>query len=54
MMLILCSRRICYLKRAFTMPLPPKVTKMDNVVSGFSLKNCENSVLHTVDNTEHV
>lgn len=30
----------CYRKRVITMPAPPKVTKLTNVVSGFSLKNC--------------
>ncbi|XP_071357289.1 coagulation factor XI-like isoform X2 [Trachinotus anak] len=33
-------RRRCYLKRAIIMPAPPKVIKLPNVVSGFSLKNC--------------
>ncbi|XP_076610671.1 coagulation factor XI-like [Chaetodon auriga] len=33
-------RRRCYLKRAITMPAPPKITKLANVVSGFTLKNC--------------
>ncbi|XP_067467478.1 coagulation factor XI-like [Thunnus thynnus] len=32
--------RRCYLKRVITIPAPPKVTKLSNVVSGFSLKNC--------------
>ncbi|XP_034016306.1 coagulation factor XI-like [Thalassophryne amazonica] len=32
--------RRCYLKRVVTMPAPPKVAKLANVVSGFSLKNC--------------
>ncbi|XP_059206160.1 coagulation factor XI-like [Centropristis striata] len=32
---------ICYLKRVITMPSPPKVTKLANVVSGFSLRNCD-------------
>ncbi|XP_068432148.1 coagulation factor XI-like [Clinocottus analis] len=32
--------RRCYLKRAITMPAPPKVTKLANVVSGFQLRNC--------------
>ncbi|KAK9527261.1 hypothetical protein VZT92_015913 [Zoarces viviparus] len=40
-------RRRCYLKRAITMPAPPKVTKLANVVSGFQLRNCVNSVPHT-------
>uniref|UniRef100_A0A667WRZ7 Apple domain-containing protein n=1 Tax=Myripristis murdjan TaxID=586833 RepID=A0A667WRZ7_9TELE len=39
--LILCPRRRCYLKRVITMPAPPKVTKLANVVSGFSLRNCK-------------
>ncbi|XP_030596342.1 coagulation factor XI-like [Archocentrus centrarchus] len=30
----------CYLKRVITMPAPPKVTKVTNASSGFSLKNC--------------
>lgn len=30
----------CYLKRVITMPAPPQVTKLTNVASGFSLKNC--------------
>ncbi|XP_034016305.1 coagulation factor XI-like [Thalassophryne amazonica] len=30
----------CYLKRVVTMPAPPKVAKLANLVSGFSLKNC--------------
>ncbi|XP_037330862.2 coagulation factor XI-like [Pungitius pungitius] len=33
-------RRRCFLKRAITMPAPPRVTKVDNVVSGFQLRNC--------------
>ncbi|XP_062414418.1 plasma kallikrein-like [Pungitius pungitius] len=33
-------RRRCYLKRAITMPAPPKVTKLANAVSGFQLRNC--------------
>ncbi|GLD74732.1 plasma kallikrein-like protein [Lates japonicus] len=32
--------RRCYLKRVITMPAPPKVTKLANAVSGFSLRNC--------------
>ncbi|XP_046875462.1 coagulation factor XI-like isoform X2 [Hypomesus transpacificus] len=32
-------RRRCYLKRIITLPLPPKVGSLPNVVSGFSL-NC--------------
>ncbi|XP_022073930.1 coagulation factor XI-like [Acanthochromis polyacanthus] len=32
--------RRCYLKRVITMPALPKVTKLTNVVSGFSLRNC--------------
>ncbi|KAI3358005.1 hypothetical protein L3Q82_003026 [Scortum barcoo] len=38
-------RGICYLKRVITMTAPPKVTKLANVVSGFSLKNCIGSTL---------
>ncbi|XP_034456233.1 plasma kallikrein-like [Hippoglossus hippoglossus] len=30
----------CYLKRVITAPAPPKVNKLNNVVSGFSLKSC--------------
>ncbi|XP_031179016.1 coagulation factor XI-like [Sander lucioperca] len=33
-------RRRCYLKRTITMPAPPKVAKLANVVSGFQLRNC--------------
>ncbi|XP_035537254.1 coagulation factor XI-like isoform X2 [Morone saxatilis] len=33
-------RRRCYLKRVITMPVPPRVTKLANAVSGFSLSNC--------------
>ncbi|XP_054462203.1 coagulation factor XI-like [Anoplopoma fimbria] len=33
-------RRRCYLKRSITMPSPPKVSKLANVVSGFQLRNC--------------
>ncbi|XP_053303202.1 coagulation factor XI [Pleuronectes platessa] len=32
-------RRRCYLKRVITAPAPPKVIKLNNIVSGFSLKN---------------
>ncbi|XP_061520931.1 coagulation factor XI-like [Phycodurus eques] len=32
--------RHCYLKRVTTMPAPPKVTKLANVVSGFTKRNC--------------
>nr|BAI49518.1 skin mucus lectin [Platycephalus indicus] len=32
--------RHCYLKRAITLPAPPKVTKLANVVSGFHQRNC--------------
>ncbi|XP_042361910.1 coagulation factor XI-like [Plectropomus leopardus] len=32
--------RRCYLNRVITMPNPPKITKLDNVVSGFHLRNC--------------
>ncbi|XP_034747569.1 coagulation factor XI-like [Etheostoma cragini] len=34
------GRRRCYLKRTITMPAPPKVSKVANVVSGFQLRNC--------------
>ncbi|XP_056254533.1 plasma kallikrein-like isoform X2 [Seriola aureovittata] len=40
-------RRRCYLKRVITMPAPPRVNKLQNVVSGFSLKSCVSSALHT-------
>lgn len=33
-------RRRCYLKRVVAVPVPAKVVSVDNVVSGFSLKNC--------------
>ncbi|XP_060948418.1 coagulation factor XI-like [Limanda limanda] len=33
-------RHRCYLKRVITAPAPPKVNKLNNVASGFSLKNC--------------
>nr|XP_040045697.1 coagulation factor XI-like [Gasterosteus aculeatus aculeatus] len=33
-------RRRCHLKRSITMPAPPRVTKLANVVSGFQLRNC--------------
>nr|BAG66037.1 goosefish kalliklectin [Lophiomus setigerus] len=33
-------RRRCYLKRVITMPAPPRVSKLTNVVSGFSRRNC--------------
>ncbi|XP_037330863.2 coagulation factor XI-like [Pungitius pungitius] len=33
-------RRRCFLKRAITMPAPPEVAKVDNLVSGFQLRNC--------------
>lgn len=32
-----CCRRRCYLKRTITTPAPPKIVKLQNVVSGFSL-----------------
>uniref|UniRef100_A0A8C8DNE1 Apple domain-containing protein n=1 Tax=Oryzias sinensis TaxID=183150 RepID=A0A8C8DNE1_9TELE len=34
------ARRRCYLKGVITMPAPPKVVKVTNVVSGFSTRNC--------------
>uniref|UniRef100_A0A672H632 Apple domain-containing protein n=1 Tax=Salarias fasciatus TaxID=181472 RepID=A0A672H632_SALFA len=34
------SRRRCYVKSTITMPAPPKLTKLDNAVSGFSRRNC--------------
>ncbi|XP_012706818.2 plasma kallikrein [Fundulus heteroclitus] len=33
----------CYMKRVITMPVPPKVKKLDNVVSGFTLRNCRSA-----------
>lgn len=33
----------CYMKRVVTIPAPPKVNKLANVVSGFNLRNCESS-----------
>ncbi|KAL0961742.1 hypothetical protein UPYG_G00331130 [Umbra pygmaea] len=33
-------RRNCFLKQIITIPLPPKIATMSNVVSGFSLRNC--------------
>uniref|UniRef100_A0A4W6FTF4 Apple domain-containing protein n=1 Tax=Lates calcarifer TaxID=8187 RepID=A0A4W6FTF4_LATCA len=38
--------RRCYLKRVITMPLLPKVTKLANAVSGFSLRNATISTLY--------
>ncbi|XP_062292276.1 coagulation factor XI-like isoform X1 [Scomber scombrus] len=35
--------RRCYLKRVITIPAPPKVNKLADVVSGFSQKNCFSS-----------
>ncbi|KAM4549970.1 coagulation factor XI-like [Fundulus diaphanus] len=32
------SRRRCFLKRGITMPAPPRVNKLNNVVSGFRLR----------------
>uniref|UniRef100_A0A3Q1H8P6 Apple domain-containing protein n=1 Tax=Anabas testudineus TaxID=64144 RepID=A0A3Q1H8P6_ANATE len=32
--------RRCFLKRVITLPVPPRVSKAINLVSGFSLKNC--------------
>lgn len=40
LLLILCSRRRCYLKRSITMPYPPRVAKLATAVSGFQLRNC--------------
>ncbi|XP_073319557.1 coagulation factor XI-like [Pagrus major] len=40
-------RRRCYLKRSITMPAPPKVAKLANVVSGFTLRNCVSAPSHT-------
>ncbi|XP_034561243.1 coagulation factor XI-like [Notolabrus celidotus] len=36
--------RRCYLKRTITMPSPPKIAKLSNVVSGFTLRNCQGVV----------
>ncbi|XP_043994633.1 coagulation factor XI-like [Gambusia affinis] len=33
------SSLVCYLKRVITMPAPPKVNNLANVVSGFTLRN---------------
>lgn len=33
--------RRCYLKSVVTIPAPPKVTKLANVVSGFTLQKCD-------------
>ncbi|XP_026156339.1 coagulation factor XI-like [Mastacembelus armatus] len=33
-------RRRCYLKRIITIPAPPKITKLNNAVSGFSQRSC--------------
>ncbi|CAN9503807.1 unnamed protein product [Ophioblennius macclurei] len=33
--------RRCYVKRTISIPAPPKITKLENVVSGFSRKNCD-------------
>lgn len=43
-MLIVCNRRHCQMKRVFTMPFIPEVTKMANVVSGFSMRDCDRVV----------
>ncbi|XP_056270810.1 plasma kallikrein-like [Pseudoliparis swirei] len=45
---VMYTRRRCYLKRAITMPAPPKVTKLANVVSGFQQRNCLNFDSHSV------
>ncbi|KAM3597027.1 uncharacterized protein V6R79_024951 [Siganus canaliculatus] len=34
------SRRRCFLKRVITLPAPPRVNKLSDAVSGFSLENC--------------
>ncbi|XP_078032124.1 coagulation factor XI-like [Epinephelus lanceolatus] len=47
-------RRICHLKHLIAMPAPPKVTKLSNVVSGFSPRNCVNMALETHTQTETV
>ncbi|KAM3597120.1 uncharacterized protein V6R79_026379 [Siganus canaliculatus] len=39
--------RRCFLKRVTTMPAPPKINKLSNVVSGFSLKSCGQHALPT-------
>ncbi|XP_071768712.1 coagulation factor XI-like [Centroberyx gerrardi] len=36
--------RRCYLKRVITMPAPPKVSNLANVVSGFSLEGCTHTL----------
>lgn len=40
-MLIVCARRHCRMNRVLTMPFIPEVTKMVNVVSGVSLRDCD-------------
>ncbi|KAK7898395.1 hypothetical protein WMY93_019248 [Mugilogobius chulae] len=37
--------RRCYLKRVVNIPAPPKVTKLANVVSGFTLRNCKSQTI---------
>ncbi|XP_027141818.1 coagulation factor XI-like [Larimichthys crocea] len=39
------ARNLCYLKRVITMPAPPRIIKLANIVSGFSLKNCHYKVI---------
>ncbi|XP_041664143.1 coagulation factor XI-like [Cheilinus undulatus] len=41
--------RHCYLKRVITIPSPPKVAKLANVVSGFTLKHCDSALLTSTD-----
>ncbi|XP_037549560.1 coagulation factor XI [Nematolebias whitei] len=36
--------RHCFLKSAITIPVPPKVSKLDNAVSGFTLRDCGTTV----------
>ncbi|XP_077364249.1 coagulation factor XI-like isoform X1 [Festucalex cinctus] len=42
-------RRRCYLKRVITLPAPPRVNKVANLISGFAKRNClrnDLTVLH--------
>ncbi|XP_042370642.1 coagulation factor XI-like [Plectropomus leopardus] len=39
------SSHFCYLKRVITIPNPPRVNKLANVVSGFSLRSCQEKCL---------
>uniref|UniRef100_A0A3P9Q320 Plasma kallikrein-like n=1 Tax=Poecilia reticulata TaxID=8081 RepID=A0A3P9Q320_POERE len=37
------NRHRCYMKRVVTMPTPSHIRKVDNVMSGFTLRNCRSS-----------